>query len=89
MYDNPEFIQEFYRGHEEAGGVAEEAVELGTHLFEVIHCARGVRWWWDNLGILHRATPELLERLLVALRKLDQVSWACARKGGTWIRFAI
>lgn len=73
VYANPEYLKEFYRGYEGAGGIVTKPDEYDRIRFEVVYCATGIRWWWDNLEILHGVTPRLLDRLTAALRHLATI----------------
>lgn len=68
VYRNPMHIDAFHQGYKRAGGSICSLSQTDALLFEVIFCVRGLRWWWDNLGILHRSTSHLMERLQAALR---------------------
>lgn len=73
VYGDPNLIPAFEDGYCSAGLRLETHLELEMILWEVHFCARGMRWAWDNFGILPRQTPELFDRLLIALPKLKEM----------------
>lgn len=74
VYDDPRLIPAFEAGYASVGMIHEQS-ELETVLWEIVFCARGLRWTWDHFSILPRQTPELFDRLLVALSKLRDVTF--------------
>jgi len=74
VYGDPELIVQFEAGYCETGPVLKEIGEVERAVYDVLFEAAGVRWWWDNLGVLHRKTPDTLERIENTLEKLKRVA---------------
>ena len=74
IYSHPGYVEQFYEGYGEAGGMLNPLNPTHRILREIINKTGTISYWWNCGKVLHPNTPNWLKDILMGLRELSQTN---------------